>query len=1297
MISSNTKILQVNLNRSLPATESALQVAIELKIDILFIQEPWILSDSDSDDFSTTRSIAHQSYFQLLPVCTGLRPRTLAYVSRGYTPVVNISPTSPTDPDVLIVDISEKGEKVQAINIYNEKDLDFDLERGYTLQRFLYNFALYSKSIIVGDFNLHHPLWEPTARPTSDSERLVDWIEEQELALLNTPGESTYFRVDLDHPSILDLSFVSSSLASRTEDWQILPDLGSDHKGILFTITGDERELVENPAVQANFNTKLANWDLFTSTLQQLSLFGFEILDQQPNEIETLEYASTRLTSIITTAAKASIPIIRLGARSKPWWSPELKELRKIMTRNQRLLKDDYESKQQYLQSKNKYFQAIKLAKRDHWNTFLEKEDTSTIFKAMSYTKNRRVEKIPPITSSQGILVDSFQDKALTFRSILFPKPPISADINWENYIASAKWDWPGLSTIELADACSNITVKGKTPGPDKITQEIIAIAYEAIPALFYKVYASLLNTGYHPKCWKQATGAILKKPQKPDYSIPKAYRVISLLNCLGKVSERILAKRLSYLAETTCLLHPSQIGGRLSKSAIDAALLLSNQVDENKTLKRKTSTLFLDVKGAFDHVSKNRLLAILRRLQLPNSLIAWVSSFLQDRLLRLSFDGQIEDFSNIESGIPQGSPISPILFLIYIRDLFDTTGDVSFRSYIDDISLTTASTSLKKNVQILEREAKRIYQLAAGSLIQFDLSKTELLHWTTSQETKLASSILALPNGDLVKSEGTVKWLGIGFDANRTFKQHVSSRVAQATATFYRLARLANSERGLSAYAIRQLYLACVTSVADYGSVIWWKGQGHLKSRLQKLQNLGLRKILGVFKTAPIVPMEVEAAIPPISIRLDNNIQKYAVRTKRLPNNHPINIAIRQLDFDHLPGVDQTPLPVAPNKMSQLERIITSIPRYDNLVERIQHFYYPPWNRQIPFKIQIDTATKEEAAKAHNTTLEQFYGTTTIAIYTDASETRSGKGIGVGLVAYDLLKSSQRRKIIIQQSYRNIGTSQQVYNGELEGITSGIEYASKTAEKGQQYYIYSDNKGSLQRLQKISDLPGQDCQIRAIRAAKQLADKGAKLTIAWVPGHKDVDGNERADMLAKLGTKRELSSSITSLSTIATNARLASLEQWNQHLEQYTDKPNSNPASYAKKYQWKTSTKMKLLVPKGTKRATSSAFYQLKIGHGYFKSYLHRLGHSETNTCSCGIKETPEHLLLTCSKLAAERRSLRTELKGIALSLPVLLHTSIGIEKTMAFLKSTGIATRKWHLQRREAEEEEEREASRA
>jgi hypothetical protein len=128
---------------------------------------------------------------------------------------------------------------------------------------------------------------------------------------------------------------------------------------------------------------------------------------------------------------------------------------------------------------------------------------------------------------------------------------------------------------------------------------------------------------------------------------------VISLLNCLGKISERILAKRLSYLAETTSLLHDSQIGRRLKKSVIDTGLLLVNKVQENHLKGYKISVLFLDIKGAFDYISKNQLLAILKRLKLPISLISWTSYFLEYRLLRLSFDSQIEDFQSISTGIP--------------------------------------------------------------------------------------------------------------------------------------------------------------------------------------------------------------------------------------------------------------------------------------------------------------------------------------------------------------------------------------------------------------------------------------------------------------------------------------------------------------------------------------------------------------------------------------------------------------------------------------------------------------------
>jgi len=142
--------------------------------------------------------------------------------------------------------------------------------------------------------------------------------------------------------------------------------------------------------------------------------------------------------------------------------------------------------------------------------------------------------------------------------------------------------------------------------------------------------------------------------------------------------------------------------------------------------------------------VAKNQLLAILKKLRLPLNLISWVSSFLVDRTLRLAFDGQIEDFSPIDTRIPQGSPISPILFLIYIRDLFPTlASSVKPLSYIDDIGLVVSTTSIKKNIKILEREVAKLYSLGAKNAIEFDLAKTELIHFTTSKAAKSSSLLL--------------------------------------------------------------------------------------------------------------------------------------------------------------------------------------------------------------------------------------------------------------------------------------------------------------------------------------------------------------------------------------------------------------------------------------------------------------------------------------------------------------------------------------------------------------------------
>ena len=184
----------------------------------------------------------------------------------------------------------------------------------------------------------------------------------------------------------------------------------------------------------------------------------------------------------------------------------------------------------------------------------------------------------------------------------------------------------------------------------------------------------------------------VIPKPGKPDYSIPKAYRPVALLNCLGKILEKLFATRLSFMSETHQLLHNNQIGGRQQRSAVDAAMALAHEVDEARHEKESVSIVLMDVRGAFDNVSKPQLIQTLTELGLPPPITSWVTHFLSNQQTALAFDGAREKLGPVQTGIPQGSPASPILFLLYIRPLFDKLHThlptLWTPSYIDDVAI---------------------------------------------------------------------------------------------------------------------------------------------------------------------------------------------------------------------------------------------------------------------------------------------------------------------------------------------------------------------------------------------------------------------------------------------------------------------------------------------------------------------------------------------------------------------------------------------------------------------------------
>jgi len=211
------------------------------------------------------------------------------------------------------------------------------------------------------------------------------------------------------------------------------------------------------------------------------------------------------------------------------------------------------------------------------------------------------------------------------------------------------------------------------------------------------------------------------------------------------------------------------------------------------------------------------------------------------------------------------------------------------------------------------------------------------------------------------------------------------------------------------------------------------------------------------------------------------------------------------------------------------------------------------------------------------------------------------------------------------------------------------------------------------------SDKPGQLQQIRAVNATKAILAKGATVELVWVPGHKNILGNKVADKLTKEATLKPIfNSETTSFAFLGIEINKLKTQEINNYL--LSQKPSQYQGSYSNIYQWKISKKIAL--PNGIKRETASSFFQLKLGHGYLKSYLYRLKRVSNNKCTCGQVETAIHLLLHCPIYKEERSVLLKRVKEVVrvrqLTLPLLLHTKVGISNLLVFLKETSIATRK-------------------
>ncbi len=222
-----------------------------------------------------------------------------------------------------------------------------------------------------------------------------------------------------------------------------------------------------------------------------------------------------------------------------------------------------------------------------------------------------------------------FNENCKTFLKAMYSSF-LKIQIN-EELLLNESIQWSRVIEEKIKHAINFSTFR-KAFKSDDISFAIIQQAYKTILKIFNLIYSDLIENNYHLKILCKGTRIILKKSDKSNYSISKTYRIITLLNCLNKVAEKIIAVQLSYTAEINDkLLNFDQMRDRKQRLVIDAVLNLVHNVQMTKSRENTLICLLLDVKEVFDHVALKQLIKILIRLKISVNLINWVKCFLQN------------------------------------------------------------------------------------------------------------------------------------------------------------------------------------------------------------------------------------------------------------------------------------------------------------------------------------------------------------------------------------------------------------------------------------------------------------------------------------------------------------------------------------------------------------------------------------------------------------------------------------------------------------------------------------------
>lgn len=738
-----------------------------------------------------------------------------------------------------------------------------------------------SELVFLGDFNIH-----VDDHCSSDSKLFASLLNRSRLrncigcppgskiicSSLGRPVGSTPLTVPTHQGGhTLDLilcSEVSSFVAACNTEELVVEKSGKrlfDHR-----LIDCELDMPSPPRKQSIRRTlrSYRGFDVVTFLCQLVSL-----LSLLPSQIDDVDLYCTQLYSYMEQALNDNTSFQTIDTVVRPnsvWFNSACREAKRTVRRAERkYYRQKSPDRLDVLRAaRNSYHSALCSAHEDYWkDQVLECDGAMPKVWKVYNRMTKRATSILPVRDSPDVLASDFADffasKIATIRDHI---PAVISDVDHRAVPPSILLDsFASVSSDELLGLLRSMKPDSRL---DVFPDWLYRASLDALVPPLKLLFNTCLATGRFPSREKMAVIRPLLKQHNADSSKLSNYRPISTLSVFSKVLEKIVVSRVVDFLARNNLLPDSQSAYRKGHSTESALLQIHSRLLKSADDGFCSALVSLDMSAAFDTVDHDRLLYKLEHFfGFRSSALSFFESYLRDRSSCVAIDSHRSPSSNLVCGVPQGSCLGPLLFIMYTADVFDLVSKHSgffCSSYADDIQLYCRLTD-ESSVARFEKLLEEVAVFMDLNKLHLNASKTQLCLFGTQQQLARRSEFSLNFRGTSITPESSVKILGVLFDSGLTFSEH-ADQVARTCR--WQLAELSRIRDRLDRRSLSMLLHSFITSRIDYCNSLFVGCPESVLSSLQSVQNFAIRVLFGKGKRCEASPLLREAHWLPVRSR---------------------------------------------------------------------------------------------------------------------------------------------------------------------------------------------------------------------------------------------------------------------------------------------------------------------------------------------------------------------------------------------------------------------------------------------